>query len=179
MRACPFCPLYLCYNTIIAIMVQCSHIILCKAPAPTRVLYFCMKGSDTVNNENLIPNAERTPNELREITQKGGIASGKARRRNKLMRTMLKELLKGEVVSKKDIALLAEYGIDPDEANQAMLILVGLVKAAKAGNVRAVKQILELIGEDERLKIEREKLELMKQDDTGGVSEAVIVDDIR
>lgn len=30
--------------------------------------------------ENLIPNSERTPEELREMTRKGGIASGEARR---------------------------------------------------------------------------------------------------
>ena len=32
------------------------------------------------NIQNLIPNSQRTPEELREITRKGGIASGKARR---------------------------------------------------------------------------------------------------
>ena len=33
------------------------------------------------NEKNLIKNSERTPSELREITTKGGIASGKARRK--------------------------------------------------------------------------------------------------
>ena len=32
------------------------------------------------NIDNLIPNSQRTPEELREMTKKGGIASGKARR---------------------------------------------------------------------------------------------------
>lgn len=32
------------------------------------------------NEQNLIPNSQRTPQELREITRKGGIASGRARR---------------------------------------------------------------------------------------------------
>lgn len=32
------------------------------------------------NEQNLIPNSQRTPEELREMTRKGGIASGKARR---------------------------------------------------------------------------------------------------
>ena len=43
------------------------------------------------NEQNLIPNHERTPSELREITTKGGIESGKARRRKKALRTALKE----------------------------------------------------------------------------------------
>lgn len=33
--------------------------------------------------KNLIPNSERSPEELREMGRKGGIASGKARRRKK------------------------------------------------------------------------------------------------
>lgn len=33
-----------------------------------------------MNTDNLIPNHERTPEELREMGRKGGIASGKARR---------------------------------------------------------------------------------------------------
>ena len=33
---------------------------------------------------NLIPNSERSPEELREMGRKGGIKSGESRRRNKL-----------------------------------------------------------------------------------------------
>lgn len=33
--------------------------------------------------KNLIPNSERSPEELREMGRKGGIASGKARRKKK------------------------------------------------------------------------------------------------
>lgn len=36
-----------------------------------------------MNSSNLIPNTERTPEELREMGRKGGIASGKARRKKK------------------------------------------------------------------------------------------------
>lgn len=38
------------------------------------------------NDANLIPNSERTPSELREMTKKGGIASGKSRRRKKSLK---------------------------------------------------------------------------------------------
>ena len=44
-------------------------------------------------NENLIPNTKRTPSELREITQKGGKASGEARRKKKALREEMEELL--------------------------------------------------------------------------------------
>lgn len=36
-----------------------------------------------MNTDNLIPNHERTPEELREMGRKGGIASGKARRKKR------------------------------------------------------------------------------------------------
>ncbi len=53
------------------------------------------------NNENLIPNSERSPNEVRENGKKGGIASGKARRRKKLLRECLEELLEKEIKDKR------------------------------------------------------------------------------
>lgn len=36
-----------------------------------------------MNNSNLIPNSERSPEELREMGRKGGIKSGEARRKKR------------------------------------------------------------------------------------------------
>lgn len=47
----------------------------------------------TVNNSNLIPNTERSLEELREMGRKGGIASGKARRRKRDLQKLAKMLL--------------------------------------------------------------------------------------
>ena len=47
--------------------------------------------------DNLIPNSERTPEELREMTSKGGHASVKARREKKALRERLKELVEMKV----------------------------------------------------------------------------------
>lgn len=47
----------------------------------------------TVNNSNLIPNTERSPEELREMGRKGGIASGKSRRRKRDLQKLAKMLL--------------------------------------------------------------------------------------
>lgn len=38
-----------------------------------------------MNDKNLIPNSERSPEELREMGRKGGIVSGKARRKRRDM----------------------------------------------------------------------------------------------
>ena len=46
-----------------------------------------------MNDRNLIPMNKRTPSEQREITRKGGIESGKARRRKKTLKDISKMFL--------------------------------------------------------------------------------------
>ena len=48
------------------------------------------------NSKNLIPNSERTPDELREQTRKGGIISGQKRREKKLLSQIYAEILMDE-----------------------------------------------------------------------------------
>ena len=52
------------------------------------------------NEQNLIPNSERTPEELREQTRKGGIESGKARRRKADLRKIAQQVLDGTYTDK-------------------------------------------------------------------------------
>ena len=55
-----------------------------------------------MNDDNLIPNSERSPEELREMGRKGGIKSGEARRKKararKMAELMGKILLESEEV---------------------------------------------------------------------------------
>lgn len=51
--------------------------------------------------ENLIPNSQRTPEELHAMTVAGGIASGKARREKKSFREAM-EILLEQLVERKD-----------------------------------------------------------------------------
>lgn len=60
-----------------------------------------------MNDENLIPNSERSPSELREMGKKGGIKSGESRRRNKRLREgaeLLAEIFAESEEGKKLIA---------------------------------------------------------------------------
>ena len=127
------------------------------------------------NDKNLIPNSERTPSERKELAAKMGVASGKSRRRKILLKAMLPSLLERGAFSEEDLALLKGYGMDPEEVNQAGLILMGLLNTAKSGNVAAVRQILEMNGEDghlknedKKVKIEQEKLKMLKDKENGG-----------
>lgn len=49
------------------------------------------------NEENLIPNSERSPKEVRENGAKGGIISGEARRNKKIFKSLLLDLINEEV----------------------------------------------------------------------------------
>lgn len=55
----------------------------------------------TVNNSNLIPNTERSPSELREMGRKGGIASGKARRRKRELQKLVNMLIDKQEVEEQ------------------------------------------------------------------------------
>ena len=51
-----------------------------------------------MNDSNLIPNPERSPEELREMGRKGGIASGKSRRKKRELQKLAKMLLDEQIV---------------------------------------------------------------------------------
>ena len=60
-----------------------------------------------MNEDNLIPNSERSPSELREMGRKGGIKSGESRRRKKRLRekaALLAEIFTESEEGKKLIA---------------------------------------------------------------------------
>lgn len=52
-----------------------------------------------MNEQNLIPNKDRTPSELREITSKGGKASGIARRKRKAVKQAILDAIYSETES--------------------------------------------------------------------------------
>lgn len=61
-----------------------------------------------MNDENLIPNSERSPSELREMGRKGGIRSGEVRRQNKRIRESAELLAKIFTESEEGKELIAD-----------------------------------------------------------------------
>ncbi len=61
-----------------------------------------------MNDENLIPNSERSPSELREMGRKGGIRSGEVRRQNKRMRENVALLVKSFTESEEGKKLIVD-----------------------------------------------------------------------
>lgn len=79
-----------------------------------------------MNEQNLIPNSERSPKEVRENGKKGGINSGKARRRKKEFRELFEKMLdeqggnlNGEPVTRKELIVARAMKLlqDPDSSD--------------------------------------------------------------
>ena len=79
------------------------------------------------NEQNLIPNSERTPSELREMARNGGLASGEARRKRKTL--------------KEELLLMLSEG----ETQQS--VTLALIERAMSGDTKAFEVIRDTIGE--------------------------------
>lgn len=97
-------------------------------------------------HENLIPVANRTSEELREMTRKGGIASGEARRAKKTLRERVRMF--GELkVDGKAKEQMRQMGISEDDADRFTQAAVSLFQKALKGDVAAFNAIRDIIGE--------------------------------
>ena len=98
--------------------------------------------------KNLVPNEERTPDELRSITQKGGIASGVARRRKRSMREAADYYLALPETDRRRVSALLRDEVDPEDVDNQMSVVMGMAEAAKRGDARAANVLLKMLGED-------------------------------
>lgn len=122
--------------------------------------------------DNLIPNNERSPSEVRENGKKGGIASGEARRRKKTMRE-LAVIVNSLPLSSKNKAQLPD-GIKEDEMTFQMGFIIKVYQQALKGDTKAMKLWVELSNtlDEERNKLEIKKLkaEIKKLNDDASAS---------
>ncbi len=102
------------------------------------------------NEKNLIPNSERTPEQLREMASAGGRASGAARRRKRSLKEAADLYLALPVSDRRTWNKIAKTGVDPDDIDNQMAMIIGLTMAAEAGDARAARVIVDLLGEDSR-----------------------------
>ena len=97
--------------------------------------------------KNLIPFNQRTEDEVKRIASKGGINSGKTRRRKKTQREALEFLLSLKVKDPKDRERLKELGVKTSEMDNQMLALVGVWQKAVNGDTRAAEFLRDTLGE--------------------------------
>jgi len=91
------------------------------------------------NEKNLVPNSERTPEELKEMTRLGGIASGKARRKKKLMKEIYAEFLA------KEHNIKDESGVDKKISGSELLgiVMSKVLSRGDSASVSLMKEIRE------------------------------------
>ena len=100
------------------------------------------------NEKNLIPNDQRTPEERRQNAQKAGIASGVSRRRKRSLKEAADLYLSLPVSDRKMWNKISRRGVDPEDIDNQMAMIIGLTMAATAGDAKAAKVIVDLLGED-------------------------------
>ena len=103
-----------------------------------------------MNEENLIPNNKRSKSEVRENSRKGGINSGKKRKKLKSFREAITELLLLPPPEREDLEKLKTFGIE--ETNQMLAVVAffeGITGKNKM-NAEIYKLFLEILGENKQ-----------------------------
>lgn len=105
------------------------------------------------NEQNLMPiqevNSRRTREQHSEDSRRAGIASGVARRRKRSLREAADLFLSLPVAGPAKNKMTAA-GLDPDDIDNQMAMIVGLTVRATKGDARAAKVLIDLLGEDVR-----------------------------
>lgn len=99
--------------------------------------------------ENLIPVSERTKDEAREISKKGGIKSGEVRREKAQLKSAIKTILSLPVKDPKIKTQLKELGLADGDIDNSILPALGLFKRACKGDSSAARLLAELNGENQ------------------------------
>lgn len=97
------------------------------------------------NEQNLRP--PRTKKEARERGKQGGIKSGEARRKKKAMKEQMELLLSLPLKDEKIKEQFEEMGIDTDNIDNQMAMMVAMWNKAIHGNTSAFNSIREVTGE--------------------------------
>lgn len=124
---------------------------------------FCLRGGGMANEQNLIPLTERGKEDAKRIRQMGQAASVASRRRKRSLREAADLYLSLPPADKRRWNKLARKGLEPDEIDNQMAIIVGLTERAINGDARAAKVIVDLLGDTPA------------EEDNGGVQ---IIDDL-
>ena len=100
------------------------------------------------NEQNLIPFSQRTESEQRDIRSAGGKASGAARRRKRSLREAADLYLSLPVSDKERWNRMIGKGVEPEDIDNQMALIIGMAEAATLGDARAARVIIDLLGED-------------------------------
>ena len=102
-----------------------------------------------MNDENLIPQSQRSPSEVREMGRAGGISSGRARRIKARGKQLVLDLLAMRQPDPKVIADLERFGINTkDLTNEVAMHLRQIDKAIRKADTYSYQAVLRAAGLD-------------------------------
>ena len=119
------------------------------------MLIWIIKAERSEKNEmskenNLIPLNERTKEEQREIARKGGIASGKARRKKKLLRQIIDEIGESRLNTNEAKDIAKALSINKRDVTYDVAIMFKAVNEALGGNIKAMEFIRDTRGQNNK-----------------------------
>ena len=96
------------------------------------------------NTRTLIQYNGQTPDQARENGRKGGLASGAARQRRKLLRELFNEIMPQEVTEPEIREALVQAGLQP---THEVAMCYAAIKRAEKGDIEAARFIRDTRGE--------------------------------
>lgn len=103
------------------------------------------------------PIDDNPPERAREIHRMGGIASGVAKRRKKLIKETIATILELPVKDKRVKDGLKKIGLTTEDMTQQSLMVLGVMKRAQNGDPYAATFIRDTLGQKEADKLEISK----------------------
>lgn len=109
------------------------------------------RGGDVANEKNL-ENGKltqfRSGEEAAKNGQKGGIASGAARRRKRSMKEAADYYLSLPETDRRRVNALLRDAVEPEDIDNQMAVIKGITARAKKGDPQAANVLLKMLGED-------------------------------
>ena len=103
------------------------------------------------NEQNLIPfTSEQNREEAKKNGQKGGIKSGEVRRQRKAMKEQMEMLLSLPFKQEKQLKFMKSLGIEEEEIDNQMALMVAMYAKALKGDVQAFNSIREVTQDDKQ-----------------------------
>ena len=121
-----------------------------------------------MNEKNLIPGAHSL---TVEEQSRGGKRSGESRRRKRDMKACM-QLLLSLPAPEDDYKTLSDMGINveefPEDITNMLVVNAAILKAAKAGDIQAIRELRSIIRDDDymkhKIKMDRERLKLAQKE---------------
>ena len=121
-----------------------------------------------MNEKNLIPGAHSL---TVEEQSRGGKKSGESRRRKRDMKACMRLLL-SLPAPEDDYKTLSDMGINveefPEDITNMLVVNAAILKAAKAGDIQAIRELRSIIRDDDymkhKIKMDKERLKLAQKE---------------